>query len=293
MSSADQLRRRLSGLRLTTLCSQDVVPEPRAGQLWQLEWDTTALVVLVTAVPSTDSVVVIPAGDPEVGDDTTVALHEEDSPLDGVGYSLWLDLAKRVPTSVLNLYLGDVPTSIVQHVVNRGRRDDEGELPPIRSPLDDRALIRADLEDRLEQLAAATWTSLAEKTVDLSDLARRKGVRPGKLSEVAGIAPGDALAVLNGTRRLSADEAVRAAALFGLESGRLAEASRPTIPADVVALLGRPGRRGSIRRQALRRQIGEGEARREIAEQLLGAAARAAGSGTPDWDTLIDDVLRE
>jgi hypothetical protein len=232
---------------------------------------------------SDDNITVSPVTEPESGDDGTVVLPADHSPLAGVAFHIWLGLRADLPQRVLDRRLGPVGSLFRQGL----GETTAGEFPPITSPLDNRSEIRADLEDRLEVLAEAEWQPM----LGVTSIRELVGVPPGDFAKAINILPGDAVNIFDRRRPLSPEEADRTAAAFELEVTEVIAAATPVVPAEVISLFDHPRRSRRVHRLAQDSGVTEPEIMRQITAPMLEMAARTTGYAPPDWEALIDDAL--
>lgn len=266
-------------------------PTPEHGQLWQVVWERVAQVVLLTSA-SSDSVTAVPAeADPELADDKTVVLP----PLDALGSlstALWAGLARDLPLRVLNVCLGSVSSDVLSAVADVQSGVATGAGAPITAAYDERAQVRTAIEERLDELARATWAPAVENAPgdQLADVARRRGLAPSNVADALGIAPGDARAVLSGSRSMEPSERDALAELVGLSTDEV-DRYQPRLDPGLVFALDHPKYRSRLRSKADEAEMTEPDYRFWVATRGLARAARTARRGAPDWDQLIEDFL--
>lgn len=262
--------------------------EPGPGQLWQLSWAHTRLLGFLLDV-SEDRMTVAPVTCDDAGDDRTLVLERAESPLAGVPFHIWAGLVAEVPKRTLAQLIGATSPGVAARV-RSAQHQPPGTFPPITSPLDNRAELRATIEDDLAELAEASWRPAADAS-PLRELVPH--LRPGALAQVAGIEPGDADQVLNQRWQLDGAQAERVAAAFGLTPDQVREATKVTVDEAIAVRFDRPGRLRVLRARARSRGTTEVEEMTTTVLPLLQAAARTTGHTGPDWDVLIDDALAD
>ena len=132
-------------------------PLPDAGQLWRIAREGAAgLVVVVAGRAAGEQTVAVTAAaaECEVGDDLTVAAETAN----GMEIAVWTALRAEIPTSALDHRVDDLTTESLDAVraVVSGRQ--AGDWAPISSILDDRLLIRLDLQENIGRFAAPAST---------------------------------------------------------------------------------------------------------------------------------------
>lgn len=279
----DDLRRRVGALPWPKP-ADDHPAEPATGDVWRASWAGTSLLVLITAT-SGATVTGAAVTPPETGDEQTLVLTADASPLRGVPFHVWLGVRAELPIRALDERVGSVPHAFMEQV----RADAGGDFPPITSFLDDRAGLRADLQERISALAAAEWQS-AQVGPGLRDLV---GVPPGQFAKALGILPGDATQIYERRRTLDNEAVERVAATFNLETDAVLAATTPLIPAEILSLFDHPRRCRLVRRRARQEGTSEVAVMHSIADPLAQMAARTTGHEQPDWEALIDSALAD
>jgi hypothetical protein len=279
----DNLRQRVNRLPWATP-SQDVGGDVATGDLWQATWAHSRLLVLILVVAE-NNITVSPVTETDTGDERTVVLPGDESPLDGVAFHVWLGLRAVVPQRVLDRRLGPVSPDFRRRLGDTSPR----AFPPITSPLDNRSQLRDDVEDRLEALSQAEWQPA---TTDRS-IRQLVGVPPGQFAKAIDILPGDAVNVFARRRRLTPSEADRAATTFNLDLADVVAATTPLVPDEVISIFDHPRRSRLVHRRARETGVTEPEVMLQITAPLLEMAARTTGHTPPDWASLIDDALSD
>jgi hypothetical protein len=279
----DDLRRRVGGLPWPKPADHETA-EPATGEIWRASWGGTSLLVLITGT-SEAAVTVAAMTAPETGDEQTLVLTADASPLHGVPFHVWLGVRAELPIRALDERIGSVPDTFMEQV----RTDPGGGFAPITSALDDRAGLRADLEERIAALTAAEWQP-TQTGPALRDLV---GVRPGQLAKAIGILPGDATQIYERRRPLDDEAVQRVAATFNLEADAVVAATTPQIPSEILSLFDHPRRCRLVRRRARQEGTSEVAVMHSIADPLAQMAARTTGHEQPDWESLIDSALAD
>ena len=125
-------------------------PVPQAGQLWRVACNGSAgLVVVVGSVVEGKAPVVVAAAN-HVGDDRTVDAQTDN----GMRASVWAALRSDITVSVLDHRIGDLTPESLAAVTAVAEGLRVGDWAPISSILDDRFLIRLDLEAKIEGFAS-------------------------------------------------------------------------------------------------------------------------------------------
>jgi hypothetical protein len=276
----DPLLQRLSGLAWPRPSMDH--PDPSAGQLWRAEWRDIVCLVVVLAGPVGREVAVAAAIAEEVGDEASLPATTES----GLIPVVWCAVAKSIKVVTLEHRLADLTAdgrdAVQQAVAGRSPH----RWARISSPLDDRAVVRAELTDALEQLAAAEWAPQADGG-SLAHQAEAAGVGVSEVRRRLGIAPGDARNLLQGGRSPRLEELAPLTELLGAppEGG-------VSYDPELVHDLELPRFRARLEQRAA--ATGETDPvalRRAFAEELLPMAARMRGQARRDWKAIIAEVL--
>ena len=140
----DRLLRRLRAMDWPVPLQDRPLP---AGQLWRIaSGGATGLVVVAAAPAAGEQTVAVTAAtaECEVGDDLTVATET----VNGMKVAVWTALRAVIPASTLDHRVDDLTPESLEAVraVASGRL--QGDWAPISSILDDRVLIRLDLQEK-------------------------------------------------------------------------------------------------------------------------------------------------
>ena len=133
-------------------------PIPAVGQLWRIAGEGVAglAVVADTPVAAADVVAGMAAtAESEVGDDLTVAAET----VNGMRIAVWAGVRVEIPASALDYRVDDLtPESLnMVRAIASGRH--RGDYAPISSVLDDRVLIRLDLQEKIGRFAVSAGGS--------------------------------------------------------------------------------------------------------------------------------------
>lgn len=262
-------------------------PEPAPGQIWRARWGGVAEAVLLITAQG-NAVETLPVTfDDEEADAGAVLVDKSDSTLD-TGIVIWFDIQTTLPTRVLERHLGSVSARLSNldwsHLVDGMDGLERGEELVYDS--DPRRAVRAELEDRLEELSRADW--LGAGSGELGQILRDAGLTPSALADTLDIPVQRSMSILRGQVAITQEEAERLSKAVGRTAAELL-ASNPVPPADIVSLLDQPGRRSQILMFAEKRGIPEIEARREAAFGTLALAARQTGdTKAPEWGSRLD-----
>jgi hypothetical protein len=267
--------------------------EVAVGQLWRACWgDVAVLALLVDAQPA--AVMIVPVTvDPPGEDENSLTLDAKSTVL-GQPATAWAGLSREFPLRVLDQLLDVVADEIVvwcQRIqagrpaaVPAGARLGER----ISSPLEPAAEVRAQLEDELDLLAAASWLPVMDPAVERRDLRQLLGCDRDEealrlLVATLGVSLPEAVEIVRGRRPLALAQADALAPVTGQPVEVLLASVEP-LPEELVAELDHPRWRPAVRRRAHRASRNETHARLEIAYGAYAFAARQTGAATtPSW----------
>jgi hypothetical protein len=269
--------------------------ELEAGQLWRARWEDVGLLVLLLEVDGSSCQAAPVSIDPPVEDESSVVLAPATTVL-GETLTVWAGLAQQLPLRVLDQPLDVLSPDVVAYIrsVVDGRT---GQTPAgcregnrIVSVFQPAAEVRAELQDDLEALAAASWLPQANaevstqlgKTGDLHDLL---GDRPDLQALTGALhAPlPEVLDIIRGRRPPTPAQAVALAEVTG-QPAEVLLASVGPLPDALVAEIDHPRWRPVVRRRAHRTGQDDARARLELAYGTYALAARQTGpAAAPSW----------
>lgn len=280
----DPLLQRLRQLQWPTPTSDH--PDPEPGQLWRAAWSDVACLVVILAGPEGRTTRVAGATAEQVGDDATVIA----STAHAMAPAVWASVSANIKNFTLEHRITDVTTGSFADLLAAAARPAVGAWAPILDDLDDRALIRADLNDRLHSLAEAEWLPAAGGDAPtLAELAGVASIAPSRLADELGITPGDARRLLQGRRAPAPSELETLTRLLGTEPAVAIDFDE-----DLVVDIDLPEFRPDLRIVAANEHGGdEVAARRALAGQMMALAARHREPGQRNWGALLRDALRE
>ncbi|MEI2652229.1 MAG: hypothetical protein V9G12_08745 [Microthrixaceae bacterium] len=249
--------------------------------------DARVLVYVLSAADTAATFEVCAATAPLTGNDHTVVVPEDHSPVTGAVVHVWADVQARLPQRAFDQRLGSAPDLLGR--VAAATITPTGSFPPIAGDLDPRREELARLEDDLATVASARWQS--EVPVRLRDLI--SGIRPSSLAKATGLEPGDADQVLDGRRELTPAQIDSVARTFNVPAPAVAAAASPVIDDEVVALFDQPARTRKLRTRAAASRRTVPEEMYAVALPLMQQAARTTGHEDRNWEALIDDALSD
>lgn len=282
--ASENLRRRLANLPWPQ--TEDTTTDPNPGDLWLATWnDARVLVYVLSATAATFEVAAATA--PITGNDHTVIVSEDQSPVAGAAVHIWANIHAGLPQRAFDHRLGSAPDLLGQ--VTAATITPTASFPPITGDLDPRHEELARLEDDLATVASARWQP--DAPVRLRDLIN--GIRPSSLANATGLEPGDADQVLDGLRELTLPQIDSVANRFNVPASAVADAARPVIDDEVVSLFDHPARTRKLRKRAAASGRTVPEEMYVVALPLMQQAARTTGHQDRNWEALIDDVLAD
>jgi len=278
------------GLRQRFGDSQGV--EVAVGQLWRACWDDVAVLALLVDVQAAAVMVAPVTMDPPGEDENSLILDAKSTVL-GQPMTVWGGLARAVPLRVLDQLLDVVADEIVvwcQHIragrpaaVPGGARTGDR----ISSPLEPAAEVRAQLEDELDLLAAASWLPAMDLAAERRSLRQLLGCDRDEqalrlLVATLGVSLPEAVEIVRGRRPLALAQAEALAPVTGQPVEVLA--SVEPLPEELAAELDHPRWRPAVRRRTHRASGNEHRTRLEIAYGTYALAARQTGAANrPSW----------
>lgn len=257
-------------------------PQVEPGQLWRAAWQDMACLVVVLEARVGRQVFVAAASEERSGDEAAV-LATTDA---GLSPLVWGSVTASIKIFTLDYRLAMLSADALAAVRTAVHGEGPNIWAHISSPLDDRALLRADLVAAVEYLAKAEWVPRSAG-IPLAVQAKKSGLGVAEVSSALEIPPGDARALLQGKRAPRPGEVDLLTELFG-------EVSMEAISydADLLALMDLPEYRERLERRGASHQLTDPIAlRRRFAEELMPVAARMRSPFTRDWRSLIDEAL--
>lgn len=256
---------------------------PDAGEVWRLAWDTNVMLTVVWRVDP-DRVAVLPVVESVDADEWCVFLDRETTGGFGelavsVAYETtvpWAVLDARVAKLDDTDALAEFRSAFRTGAATAARR---GE--PVRSPLDKRLVGLDELAERLAELANAVWSPPVAAT------AATAALDYDTLSN-AGLPPNRALAISKRGAAPTDEEA------DAIETATGTRPAATPIDDDLRRKIDQPRRKAAIRARARLNRRSEAAERRALAleAQPALAAARGTRGAPPDFDTILDQLLR-
>lgn len=260
------------------------VPAFSVGQVWRVEWNGRAGLVVTAGPRQSDGVPAIAAAAADVlglGDTSVIVVPAEDTDL---GFEVVVHRSVRalLPGFVFDRMLTKL--SDISEVTERSAVD--------LHPLDPVARERAARQAQLEWFADARWLSKASEVADIPSLVEERGMTLRAVAEALAVKIERALQLVRGTHRPTTDEATALGKLLGVDPASFG-IDTTMVDEDVVEALGDPGWRPRLRARARRLGCSEIDTYREVAVQASRPAARRAGPSDRAIDVrqVIETIL--
>lgn len=280
--ATDPLLRRLNEMTWPRVAFDQ--PKPAPGQLWRAEWEGTACLVVVSGERAGRTIPVVAASSDDVGDETAIVADTKN----GMTLCIWTGVTRTIKTFTLDSRIGNLTSHSLDQLAGATADTQHGAWAPITSNLDDRVLIRTDLEEKLDLLSESEWIPVSGgEAPTLACVAKEAGVKPSQIARRLNITSGDARRLLQGKREPSEAEAHILTDILGLTPIAAAQ-----FDDGLVAELDQPGFRPPLRLIAHRTHGGdEMAARRAFAGEVMGLAARHRQREPRNWAVLIRELL--
>ncbi len=264
------------------LAEESAASDPVAGDVWRLAWETNLMLAVIWRVEP-DRVAVLPVVESADADEWCAFLDRRTT--GGLGdLAVSVAYETTVPWAVLDSRVAHLeetgPLAELRSAFRTGAATTAMRGDPVHSPLDERLVGLDELAERLAELANAVWsppvTATAAAALDFDALLD------------AGLPPNRALAISSRGAAPTDEEADAIAAATG---------TRPAAPAiddDLRRKIDQPRRKAAIRARARANRRSEAAERRAVAQEAQPALAAARGTrgAAPDFDTILDRLLR-
>lgn len=250
-------------------------PAPAPGQIWRARWGTVTQLLLILET-SFRAVRTAPVTlDVDAADDSAAVLPAMSSEL-SISLVLWLADITLLPLRVLDRFVGSLTVDLqTLSVADHG--------PPVLSPIDERNVHRARLQDSLDVFVAARWAP--EGSGDLRTLL--SPADPKTLARVLEVPDRVVIALRRGKAALTPEQAGRVAPVVHQPVETLLKAN-PPLPEDLVADLDHPAYRAKVVALARRRGIDETQAWLTAGFAVAAVAHRQTEGDAPSWIDRLD-----
>lgn len=280
--ATDPLLRRLNELSWPRVAFDQ--PKPAPGQLWRAEWEGTACLVVISGERAGRTIPVLAASSDDVGDERVIVAETEN----GMTLCIWTGVTRTIKTFTLDSRISNLTSHSFDQLAGATADTQHGAWAPITSNLDDRVLIRTDLEEKLGLLSESEWIPVSRgEAPTLASVAKEAGVKPSQIARRLNTTSGDARRLIQGKREPSEEES-------SILTNILGSFPRAAVRFDdrLVAELDQPEFRPPLRLMAHRTHGGnEMAARRAVAGELMGLAARHRDREPRNWAVLISELL--
>jgi len=266
--------------------SASIAPLPAPDQLWRLLWGSSAAVGIVREVHE-DTLEMCPVT--FVPDEATQSAHLLPATSNTLGMELvaWVNLTRAFPVFTLERHLGDL---VPRQAGPKDWLSEPGPTGmPILGPQEPRIILEAELQDRLQDIAEASWVPQGDGT--LHKALRASGVFPSELAQLLGVPLPTALGIQRGQLPVDDQMAAALGPRIGLTvTGVLAR--NPAPPVELQRELNKPARRAAL--WATRRSVNESEVvtRRRAAASVYTLAARESTAEPSGWVDRVDRYLQ-
>lgn len=260
---------------LVTAFKRAATPPFAAGQLWRVEWDGRAGLVVVAAGPERGGVPAVgaAAADLSRSDEASVVAVPADRSMLGFNLAVHRSVRRLVPGFVFDRMLTELPG--IAELLDEPTAD--------LHPLDPAARERAAREAQLEFFAQARWWSTPGPVEDVGSLARKRGVTLTALVKHLGVSVERGLQLMRGAHPPTRNEAEALGALLDVDPTSI-DVDISQVDDEVVVALDDPAWRPRVRARARRLGRREADTLREVALQASRPAARRAGPAGQSWD---------
>jgi len=262
--------------------AESAASDPVAGDVWRLAWDANVMLAVIWDV-GPDRVAVLPVVESADADDWCVFLDR--SATGGLGdLAVSVAYETTVPWAVLDsrvVHLEETGAlAELRSAFRTGAATTAMRGDPVHSLLDERLVGLDELAERLAELANAVWsppvTAAAAVALDFDALLD------------AGLPPNRALAISSRGAAPTDEEADAIEAATGVRPAAQA------IDDELRRKIDQPRRKSAIRTRASANRRSEAAERRALAQEAQPALAAARGTkgAAPDFDTILDRLLR-
>ncbi|GAB3430168.1 hypothetical protein [Actinophytocola sediminis] len=267
------------------------------GQLWRAGWGDVAVLLLLVDLGDGEVRAAPVTIDPPAEDENSFVLESDCTGLP-TSVTVWTGFTRFFPQRVLDTVIVAWSADVTTCLTNPASLEPGARLPvgmrrgrPIDSEFDDRSMIRADLEDDVDQLGqmpglpaeppGSPPTTLAAVLGDV-DLARLCAAL--ELSQPA------VMKLLRGTTALTPAQAAVVAQVSGIPQERILGAAL-NMPRGLVQTAEHPRWRQVWIARAQHLGTDEIQARLDGCQQAFALAARQTGGSQPDWDARLQRAL--
>lgn len=267
------------------------------GQLWRAGWGDVAVLLLLLELDDGEVRASPVTIDPPAEDENSFVLATDCTGLP-TSVTVWTGLTRFFPQRVLDTLVAAWSADVTTCLTNPASMQPEARLPigmrrgrPIDSEFDDRCMIRADLEDDVDQLGQMPGLPMESPGSPPTTLAAVLGdVDLAELCTALELPQPAVMKLLRGTTPLTQAQAAVIALTTGVPQERVLSAVRG-LPRGLVQAAEHPRWRQVWIARAQRLSTDETQARLDGCQQAFALAARQTGSSQPDWDARLQRAL--
>jgi len=267
------------------------------GQVWRAGWGDMAVLLLVLELGEGEVRASPVTIDPPAEDENSFVLTSDLTAFPAPA-TVWTGLTRSVPQRVLDIVVAAWSMDVTTCLMNPASLEPGARLPvgvrrgrSIASDFDDRSMIRADLEDDVDQLGQMPGLPVESPVSPSVTLAAVLGeVDLAALCVALDLSQAAVMKLLRGTTALTASQAVVVARATGIPEEQILSAVR-SMPRDLVQAAEHPRWRQVWIARAQRLGTDETQARLDGCQQALALAARQTGGSQTDWDARLRRAL--
>lgn len=268
------------------------------GQLWRAGWGDVAVLLLLLELGDGEVCASPVTIDPPAEDENSFVLAPDCTGLP-TSVTVWTGLTRFFPHRVLDTLVAAWSADVTTCLTNPASLEPDARLPigmrrgrPIDSEFDDRCMIRADLEDDVDQLgqmpSLPVESSPGSPPTTLAALLGN--VDLAALCAALELPQPAVMKLLRGTTPLTPAQAAVVAQTTGVPQERVLGAVRG-MPRGLVQAAEHPRWRQVWIARAQRLGTDETQARLDGCQQAFALAARQTGRSQPDWDARLQRAL--
>lgn len=267
------------------------------GQLWRAGWGDVAVLLLLLELGDGEVRASPVTIDPPAEDENSFVLAPDCTGLP-TSVTVWTGLTRFVPQRVLETLVAAWSADVTTYLTNPTSMQPRAKLPigmrrglPIDSEFDDRCMIRADLEDDVDQLGQMPGLPVESPGSPPTTLAAVLGdVDLAALCTALELPQPAVMKLLRGTTPLTPAQAAVVAQTTGVPQARVLGAVRG-MPRGLVQAAEHPRWRQVWIARAQRLGTDETQARLDGCQKAFALAARQTGSSQPDWNARLQRAL--
>ncbi|TDP98153.1 hypothetical protein [Labedaea rhizosphaerae] len=267
------------------------------GQLWRAGWADVAVLLVLLELGDGEVRASPVTIDPPAEDENGFVLAPTCTGLP-TSATVWTGFTRFFPQRVLDTLVAAWSADLTTCLANPASLDPGSRLPvgmrrgrPIDSEFDHRSMIRAGLEDDVDQLGQMPGLPVESPGSSSTTLAAVLGdVDLAALCAALKLPQPAVMKLLRGTAPLTPAQAAVIAQTTGISQERVLGAVR-SMPRGLVQAADHPRWRQVWITRARRLGTDETQARLDGCQQAFALAARQTGGSEPDWDARLQRAL--